>query len=224
MKSILICVILSSFQIVLGQKFPMATIDVSVTNMEMNPIANEVILFIGQKSRKQISGETNSAGKFEIELPSSEIYDIQIATIGDEIKYNTLAIPTLPEGAEFEKMEIQIAYELPTTFTLSNLQFDVGKSTINMSSYKTLNDLAEFLKRKKGVRIRIVGHTDSDGDNAANLLLSKERAIRVKKYLISKGIQPGRVETTGLGETQPVALNSTEKGKAMNRRTEVHIL
>ena len=121
-------------------------------------------------------------------------------------------------------MEIQIAYELPTTYTLSNLQFEVGKSSIKEGSHKTLDELVEFLERKKGTKIRITGHTDSDGNDAANLQLSKDRAANVKRYLINKGIQPGRVETAGHGETQPVALNSTAAGKAMNRRTEVHIL
>jgi len=224
MKSILFLIILSSVQFIVGQTTPKATIGVTVTNMNMKPIANEVILFIGQKSNRRISGQTNAQGKFEIDLPSSETYDIQVSTIGDEVEYNTLEIPTLPEGAEFQKMEIQIAYELPTTYTLSNLQFDIGEATIKSSSHKSLNQLIEFLKRKKGTRIQIAGHTDSDGNSEANLKLSQDRAMNVKRYLIKKGIQPGRVETIGYGETQPIALNSTTTGKAKNRRTEVHIL
>ena len=224
MKSILFLIILSSTQLIVGQTAPKATIGVTVTNMNMKPIANEVVLFIGQKSRRKISGQTNAQGKFEIDLPSSETYDIQLSTIGDEIEYNTLEIPTLPEGSEFQKMEIQIAYELPTTYTLSNLQFDAGKATIKGSSYKSLDQLIEFLKRKKVTKIQIAGHTDSDGNNDTNLKLSQNRAMNVKRYLIKKGIQPGRVETIGYGETRPIALNSTAGGKASNRRTEVHIL
>ena len=224
MKSILFLIILSSTQLIVGQTAPKATIGVTVTNMNMKPIANEVVLFIGQKSRRKISGQTNAQGKFEIDLPSSETYDIQLSTIGDEIEYNTLEIPTLPEGSEFQKMEIQIAYELPTTYTLSNLQFDAGKATIKGSSYKSLDQLIEFLKRKKVTKIQIAGHTDSDGNNDTNLKLSQNRAMNVKRYLIKKGIQPGRVETIGYGETRPIALNSTAVGKAANRRTEVHIL
>ena len=224
MKSILFLIILSSIQFIVGQTAPKATIGVTVTNMNMKPIANEIVLFIGQKSRHKISGQTNAQGKFEIDLPSSETYDIQLSTIGDEIEYNTLEIPTLPEGSEFQKMEMQIAYELPTTYTLSNLQFDVGKATIKGSSHKSLDQLIEFLKRKKGTNIQIAGHTDSDGNNDTNLKLSQNRAMNVKRYLIKKGIQPGRVETIGYGETRPIALNSTAVGKAANRRTEVHIL
>ncbi len=223
MKSILFLIILFPVQLLVGQTIPKATIGVTVTSMNMKPIANEVILFIGQKSSRRISGQTNAQGKFEIDLPSSETYDIQVSTIGDEVEYNTLEIPTLPEGAEFQKMEIQIAYELPTTYTLSNLQFDVGKATIKSSSHKSLDQLIEFLKRKKETKIQIAGHTDSDGNDAANLILSQDRAMNVKRYLIKKGIQPGRVETIGHGETQPIALNSTTTGKAMNRRTEVNI-
>jgi len=102
-----------------------------------------------------------------------------------------------------------LALRLPTTYTLSNLQFDVGKSSIKSISHKTLDELIEFLKRKKGIKFRIAGHTDTDGNDTANLQLSKIRAMNVKGYLIKKSIQPGRFETIGYGETRAIALNST---------------
>jgi outer membrane protein OmpA-like peptidoglycan-associated protein len=74
------------------------------------------------------------------------------------------------------------------------------------------------------MRIRIEGHTDSDGDEAANLKLSQARALSVKTYLESKGIAAPRIESEGYGETQPLESNATPEGKAKNRRTVFRVL
>jgi len=77
------------------------------------------------------------------------------------------------------------------------------------------------LNENPDVRIRIDGHTDSDGDDAKNLDLSKRRAASVKNMLVSDfSVAAARIETNGLGETKPVAQNSTSEGKAQNRRVE----
>ena len=78
-----------------------------------------------------------------------------------------------------------------------------------------------MLKENAAVKVKIVGHTDSDGDNAANLGLSKKRAEAVKDMLSKEfGIDESRMETEGKGETQPAAQNTTTEGKAQNRRVE----
>ena len=90
--------------------------------------------------------------------------------------------------------------------------------------YETLDKLVDYLLRKKEIRIRLEGHTDSDGDEVSNLKLSEERAEEIKKYLVKKGIAADRIETKGFGETKPVVENSSSENKAINRRTEVHLL
>jgi OOP family OmpA-OmpF porin len=71
------------------------------------------------------------------------------------------------------------------------------------------------------VRVKIVGHTDSDGNEKSNLDLSKRRAASIKNSLTSEfGIDPSRMETDGKGQTQPISDNNTTEGKANNRRVE----
>jgi outer membrane protein OmpA-like peptidoglycan-associated protein len=71
------------------------------------------------------------------------------------------------------------------------------------------------------VKIKIIGHTSSDGDDAANMELSKQRASAVKEYLVKEfSIDAARIETEGKGETKPVGDNKTKEGKAQNRRVE----
>ena len=203
---------------------PSAPVTVTVTDPESVAIANDKIVFTGQKTRKVITGITNSAGQFTVNLPAGETYDIKIDAIGDDMDYNTLEIPTLPEGAEFQDMEIVITYWMGDSFTLSDLNFETGKSTITPGSYSTLNELVDYLKRKKTLRILVGGHTDNVGAADGNLKLSKSRALAVKAYLTKKGISAGRVRTEGFGMNQPVADNSTAEGRALNRRTEVQII
>jgi OOP family OmpA-OmpF porin len=69
-----------------------------------------------------------------------------------------------------------------------------------------------------------VGHADSDGSVALNQTLSVNRAESIKKFLVSKGIEPNRIYTEGKGKGQPVADNSTKEGKAKNRRVEIEVV
>jgi OmpA-OmpF porin, OOP family len=101
------------------------------------------------------------------------------------------------------------------------IYFDVNKDVVKPESYGTLKDIAQVLNEVPDVKVKIVGHTDSDGADAANLDLSKRRAAAVKAELAkSFGVNADRLVTDGMGEKQPVAPNDTPVNKAMNRRVE----
>lgn len=102
------------------------------------------------------------------------------------------------------------------------IYFDVNKDAVKPESYATLKEIAGALTDNPGVRVKIIGHTDSDGADAANLDLSKRRAESVKGELAKTfAIDPARIETEGAGETKPVAPNDTPVNKALNRRVEL---
>jgi outer membrane protein OmpA-like peptidoglycan-associated protein len=99
--------------------------------------------------------------------------------------------------------------------------FDVNSDRIRPESYGSLKAIAGVLAEMKDLTVQIVGHTDSDGDAAANLDLSRRRAASVETALVNEfKIDPGRMETDGRGETQPIDKNDTPAGKANNRRVE----
>lgn len=101
------------------------------------------------------------------------------------------------------------------------IYFDSGKDIVKGESYGTLNDIAKVLKENPTVKIKIVGHTDADGDDKSNLDLSKRRAANVKGSLVKDfGIEDSRIETDGAGESQPIAPNDNIENKAKNRRVE----
>ena len=97
----------------------------------------------------------------------------------------------------------------------------MNSDKIQPSSYGVLKEIASTLKENPDVKVKIIGHTDSDGDDAKNLDLSKRRAASVRIVLSTEfGIDATRMETDGLGETKPVIDNKTSEGKAQNRRVE----
>jgi OOP family OmpA-OmpF porin len=101
------------------------------------------------------------------------------------------------------------------------IYFDVNKDVVKPESYGTLKEIATALTENPGVRVKILGHTDSDGADAANLELSKKRAESVKNELVKTfSIDAARIETDGMGETKPIAPNDTPVNKALNRRVE----
>jgi OOP family OmpA-OmpF porin len=101
------------------------------------------------------------------------------------------------------------------------ITFDVNKADVKPESYGTLKSIADVLKENPSVNVKIIGHTDSDGDDAKNLDLSKRRAESVKNELINIfAIDASRLITEGEGENSPIAPNDTPANKALNRRVE----
>lgn len=106
-------------------------------------------------------------------------------------------------------------------FSTTGILFDVNSANLKPESYGSLKDIADVLKDNAAVNVKIIGHTDSDGDAAQNLSLSQKRAAAVKDALVKTfDIDPSRLQTDGKGATQPVAPNTTPVGKAQNRRVE----
>jgi OOP family OmpA-OmpF porin len=101
------------------------------------------------------------------------------------------------------------------------IYFDVNKDVVKPESYPSIKEIASILKDNPTVNIKIVGHTDSDGDDKSNLDLSKRRAASVKNVLIKDfSIDAARIETDGKGESEPIAKNDSAVNKALNRRVE----
>lgn len=101
------------------------------------------------------------------------------------------------------------------------IYFDVNSDKIKPESAGTIKGIADILKENPSVKVKIVGHTDADGDDKSNLDLSKRRAASVKNALVTSfGIDAAMIETDGKGEGEPVAPNDNITNKALNRRVE----
>ncbi len=126
-----------------------------------------------------------------------------------------------------EDLDIRLSpIKVGRTFVLKNMFFATNKTQILPESEEALQTLYEYLTDEQNVgrRIRIVGHTDNVGKDAANQRLSEGRANAIRNELINRGIEPARIEAEGKGEKEPVDTNDTEEGRANNRRVEIVVL
>lgn len=106
-------------------------------------------------------------------------------------------------------------------FSTTGILFDFQSAVIKPESYAVVKEIAGVLQQNPSLKIKVLGHTSSDGDDKANMELSEKRAAAVKDLLASEfSIDGARIETEGKGETQPIADNKTKEGKMQNRRVE----
>ncbi|MBB3232981.1 OmpA family protein [Halomonas stenophila] len=123
--------------------------------------------------------------------------------------------PGTPAGAEVNALGCE------EDLVLRDVNFEFDSATLTMGAEQILADVAEKLRANENVRVRIEGHTDSVGSEAYNEDLSQRRADSVADYLATQGVDRNRMRTIGYGESQPVATNDTDAGRAENRRVEL---
>jgi len=119
--------------------------------------------------------------------------------------------------------EIKVSEIKALEKAIEGIKFKTSKAIITSASYPILNNVASILKANEAYKLRIEGHSDSQGNDDLNLLLSEQRAKAVKDYFENSGINSSRLSSTGFGEIKPIADNSTAAGRAKNRRVELTI-
>jgi outer membrane protein OmpA-like peptidoglycan-associated protein len=160
-----------------------------------------------------------------------KVWDLPKA-MSKDAKYNAIVywLQGPGDGASYYMANLRLAVGAPDVrkkileqnkWVTHGILFDVNSATIKPESYGTLKEMADVMKEYADLKVKIVGHTDADGSDAANLDLSKKRAASVKESLAKDfGIDESRMETDGKGESEPIDKNDTPAGKANNRRVE----
>jgi OmpA-OmpF porin, OOP family len=170
--------------------------------------------------------------RLRIYMNEEKVWDVPRA-FSPDTKYNSVVImrgDTWKPEDRYLFSNIRLAVGAPDTrnrlitegkFVTRGILFDVSSDKIKPESYGVLKDIANVLTENSSVKVKIVGHTDADGSDADNLILSKHRAESVKNSLVKEfGIDASRLETDGKGESQPIDKNTTTEAKANNRRVE----
>jgi OOP family OmpA-OmpF porin len=224
MKKILTFWLLSLTPLIFSQTLKptdkLALLTGTVTNFKGKPLAKEIVMFVNDKTKTVTKINTDEKGKFEVLIPVNATYNLKYKNFTSDVDYTKMTVPADKEAT----YEVGIKIDPPKDFVLENVYFDTGRSILKPTSFKALNDLVEILKIKNTMVVEIQGHTDDVGKPEDNLKLSQERAESVKKYLESKGIEAARITAKGYGQTQPIADNAKEEGKAKNRRTSLKVI
>ncbi|RDB04670.1 OmpA family protein [Runella aurantiaca] len=169
--------------------------------------------------------------RLRIYLDEEKVWDLPTA-FDASVGYKKVVFGTsnLTSNMAFYISDVRLAVGAPDTrsklitdgkFTTTGILFDSNSDKIKPESYGILKQISQVLQENPTLKVRIIGHTDSDGEDTNNLDLSKRRAASVKANLSREfSIESSRLQTDGQGETQPIAPNTTPEGKANNRRVE----
>jgi len=184
-------------------------------------IKNADLSIVDLKTSKPINTVYVKDGSYMALLPVGKTYAI-VAKASKHLLYSSNFEFITDSVSNFMYKDIKLKrFRKGEKMNLNNINFESGKSELLKESYFELDLLVTYLKKYAKYRVKIIGHTDDVGANSSNQKLSLSRANSVLKYLVSKGINPAKLKSYGKGETQPISKNNTNKGRKLNRRTEI---
>jgi outer membrane protein OmpA-like peptidoglycan-associated protein len=164
--------------------------------------------------------QTDETGYYFITLPVNKNYTFTVNRKGYLFYSDVFNLADKPSDSVYEKNISLQPVEVNATVRLKNIQFPSKSVELEPVSLIELNKLLLLMNDNPSIKIQINGYTDDVGSDADNLKLSENRARAVVDYLVKNGIDAKRLTSKGFGETKPVADNSAEAGRALNRRTE----
>lgn len=157
-----------------------------------------------------------------ITSPTAELVTSPLEKVGETV---TEAVKSIAPG--IGEMDVYVksnGLEGTGVFRFENLNFDSGSAVLMAGAEAELDEITRIMKENPAISIRINGYTDNTGDEIANIDISTRRSMAVKEQLVVRGIEAFRIQTMGLGSSNPVSANDTEEGRALNRRIEVEVL
>lgn len=224
MKKILLFLILLN-QLIIAQNSEInsdfARTTITIKNEFNIPYPNTRILIKG--STKNYTFISDIQGNGIIDLKKGEEFRVSCFVNGEEFKFDEVIY--IEKNKNIISANIDLQFDLyESIFEIKNLNFKTAKYNIEEKYFQELDNLKSLLVNENEIKIEIAGHTDNNGSELANQLLSENRAKSVKSYLVKNGIDKLRINCVGYGEKQPIADNNSKQGREKNRRIEIRIL
>jgi outer membrane protein OmpA-like peptidoglycan-associated protein len=164
--------------------------------------------------------QTDELGKYFVPLPSGKDYTFTVNRKGYLYHTELYELSKKQSDSTYQKDIMLQPLTINSTVIFNNIQFAIDSSNLLPVSKIELDKLVQLMIDNSTVKIQILGHTDNTGNEKDNLLLSTSRARTVAYYLLNNGIDSKRLSYKGFGSSKPIADNTTEQGRAKNRRTE----
>jgi len=205
---------------------PVVLVEGRVLNARTQTPLAAVIQFDDLHSGLQI-GEARSdprSGDYRIALPAGKNYGYHAAARGYLSVSENLELTDLEEYGELRKDLLLVPIEIGESIQLKNVFFEQSQATLLPESYPELDRLVRIMKDNRTMEIQLEGHTDGRGEAKANLILSEQRVLAVKRYLVGKGISERRIVGKGFGGAKPMVSNDSEDNRQLNRRVEFKIM
>lgn len=177
-----------------------------------------------EDTTKLVLGNSDASGYFYAVLPSKADYGLSVARKGYLFYSRNFALAEQNREEALYLLVELIPIESGQKVILENIFFDFDSYALNPKSDQEIREIYRFLSLNPQLKVRLEGHTDNQGTTAYNAELSRNRAQSVYQRLIDMGISSDRLEFKGLGSSKPLGPNDTEAQRALNRRTELHIL
>lgn len=194
-----------------------------------NPVSGAVVE-IKNTQTKQISYATVDSTSGEYMVAITKKNDVLVTVKKDDVAFNSKRISAkdvLPASFKTEATEVNIEVKeakTGSTFVIENIYYATSSADLKPESRLVLESFADYLKANPSIKIEIHGHTDNVGHVKENEALSTNRAFSVKSMLEELGVSGKRIDAKGFGSSLPIAENTTEEGRAKNRRTEFLIV
>jgi len=196
----------------------------AVKNADDNqPVAASLYFYHTDESVPFYADKSDSTGNYKLKFDEGGPFIVEARAEGYFFLNDTILF------AENDSLQKTVDFILKpmkrgAKIVVENILFNSGNAILKPSSYVELDKLATLLNENKDIRIEVSGHTDNVGSAAVNKKISKARALTVRNYLITKGVEEERLEYEGYGFDQPIANNSTAEGRAQNRRVEIKVI
>ena len=183
---------------------------------------NATLIFesVPDASEVYITGSGTSNGAFEVTIRTDQKYVVEVTSENYKPEIDTVLIGGNQSGLNFELLSVRPGQLL----RLYNIYFAQGDHKILDQSIQEISELVMLLNQYPDMKIRLEGHTDRLGGRRANIELSENRVLEIKKYLVDHGINHKRIKTAAFGGSKPISSENTEESRQMNRRVEIRIL
>lgn len=190
------------------------------------PIGAELELIDLATGKLQTHAYSSAAsGAYIVNLPTGRDYALIVSHEGYLFFSQNFSTANISDPSQTIILDVPLSPIVKDEkITLRNIFFDTDSDVLKEESFIELGRIVEFMKKNPKIRIEIGGHTDNVGAAEYNMKLSQARANSTKNYIVEHGIDASRVTCKGYGLTQPIAKNTTEQGRALNRRIEAKVV